>query len=205
MKRDLKRVYKHHGIKYFAFPAIVILLLAALANQWLGGYMENREEAADLELRLDNNRNIFELHKMVQRNNVELSPVFTPLQQQFFVAPDITQSVNVMQEKVRNILQTLYFDNLEFSEFSDYAQGTVSHIAMTVRFTGVPQQLPRLQAALARSSTTLAIDKLEIKVVDDPQRGGRQLAMTARFAGLHIKPLPEPTSASTSMKTQVKP
>lgn len=205
MKRDLKRIYQHHGIKYFAFPAIVLLVLAAVADQRLGSYLDNREEAADLETRLETNRSILDLHKQVQRNHDELNAKFAPLQQQFFVATDVAQSVNSMQEQVRKLLQTLYFDNVEFFEFADSTQGSVTHISMNVRFTGVPQQIPRLQAALAQSPTLLAIDSLEIRVVDDLQRGGKQLAMTARLSGLHIKPLTEPISGNASKKTGVRP
>ena len=205
MNRNLKRVYRNHGIKYFAFPVIVLLLMVALADQLLDGYTDHRTEAAELEDRLASNRSILELNSKVLRSSEALSSDFTAVQSQIFVASDITQSVNTMQGQLRTLLQSLYFDNIEFFDIADATKGSISRIEMSARFTGVPQQLPRLQAALARSSTTLAIDKLEIKVVDDPQRGGRQLAMTARFAGLHIKLLPEPTSASTSMKTQVKP
>lgn len=205
MKRDLKRVYRQHGIKYFAFPAIVLLMLAALADQRLGGYMENREEAADLAIRLENNRNILDLNSKVQRNHDELSTSFAPLQQQVFVAPNIAQAVNAMQEQVRTLLQSLYFDNVEFFDFSDTTNSNVSRIVMSARFTGVPQQLPRLEAALAQAPSILSIDSLEIKVVEDPQRGGQQLAVQARFAGLHMKPLPESVPTNASKKTEVKP
>ena len=201
MKRDLKRVYKEHGIKYFAFPAIVLLMLAALADQRLEGYISNREEAADLTTRLETNRNILDLNEKIKRNFDELDPSFTSLQQQFFVGQDISDSVNAMQEEVRKLLQSLYFDNVEFSDYSDTRQNNVSRIAMSVRFTGVPQQLPRLQKALAQSSKMLAIDNLEINVVEDPQRGGKQLAVKARFAGMHMKPAPDYISASNASKT----
>ena len=201
MKRDLKRVYKEHGIKYFAFPAIVLLMLAALADQRLEGYISNREEAADLTTRLETNRNILDLNEKIKRNFDELNPNFASLQQQFFVGQDISDSVNAMQEEVRKLLQSLYFDNVEFSDYSDARQNNVSRIAMSVRFTGVPQQLPRLQKALAQSSKMLAIDNLEINVVEDPQRGGKQLAVKARFAGMHMKPVPDYISASNASKT----
>ena len=205
MKRDLKRVYRHHGIKYFAFPAVVLLMLAALADQRLGGYMDHREEASDLAIRLESNRNILDLHGKVQRNHDELSATFVSLEPKIFVAPDIAQSVNAMQEQVRALLQSLYFDNVEFFDFSDTTKGGVSRISMSARFNGVPQQLPRLEAALAQAPKLLSVDALEIKVIDDPQRGGQQLAVMARFAGLHMKQIPVPIPANASKNTEVKP
>jgi len=76
---------------------------------------------------------------------------------------------------------------------------------MSARFNGVPQQLPRLEAALAQAPKLLSVDALEIKVIDDPQRGGQQLAVMARFAGLHMKQIPVPIPANASKNTEVKP
>ena len=205
MKRDLKRVYKRHGIKYFAFPVIILLVFSALADQWLGNYLTNREEAADLEIRLENNRNILDLNKKIQRNHDDLSAKLTSLQQQFFISSNIAESQNAMQEQIRKLLQSLYFDNIEILDFSKSSQGSISRLMVNTRFTGVPQQLPRLQAALAQSTTMLVIDDLEIKVVDDSQRGGKQLAVAARFVGLHMGPLPDYISASESKTTDARP
>jgi len=205
MNRNLKRVYRNHGIKYFAFPVIVLLLMVALADQLLDGYTDHRTEAAELEDRLASNRSILELNSKVLRSSEALSSDFTAVQSQIFVASDITQSVNTMQGQLRTLLQSLYFDNIEFFDIADATKGSISRIEMSARFTGVPQQLPRLQAALAQSTPSLAIDSLDIRVVDDLQRGGQQLAVTARFAGLHMKPLPEPVAANASKKSEIKP
>lgn len=205
MNRNLKRVYRNHGIKYFAFPVIVLLLMVALADQLLDGYTDHRTEAAELEDRLASNRSILELNSKVLRSSEALSSDFTAVQSQIFVASDITQSVNTMQGQLRTLLQSLYFDNIEFFDIADATKGSISRIEMSARFTGVPQQLPRLQAALAQSTPSLAIDSLDIRVVDDLQRGGQQLAVTARFAGLHMKPLPEPVAANAPKKSEIKP
>jgi Tfp pilus assembly protein PilO len=191
MKRDLKRVHAAHGIKYFAFPVIVLLLIAALVDQRLTGYLEHREQASDLQTLQESNQNTLDLDKKVQANSEQVGGSYTPVQAQLFVANDIADSVNAMQEQVRKLLQSLYFDNIDLSDFSDTPKGSVSRMSFTARFNGVPQQLPRLQVALAQSPTLLTIDKVEIKVVDDAQRGGQQLHITARFSGLHMKPLPE--------------
>ena len=191
MKRDLKRVHAAHGIKYFAFPVVVLLLIAALVDQRLTGYLEHREQASDLQTLLESNQNTLDLDKKVQANAEQVGGSYTPVQAQLFVANDITDSVNAMQQQVTKLLQGLYFDNIDLSDFSDAPKGSISRMSLTARFNGVPQQLPRLQIALAQSPTLLVMDKVEIKVVDDAQRGGQQLHIVARFSGLHMKPLPE--------------
>lgn len=205
MKRDLKRLYRQHGIKFFALPFIVVLLLAALADQRLGGYMDHRAEATELELQRENNRSMLGLDSKIKRSHEELAPVYRALEPQLFIAGDVTKSVNALQEQLRQLLQSLYFDNVQFFDFSDAAKGNITHLTVSARFNGVPQQLPRLQAALAQSPTIVAMDLLEIRVVDDPQRGGKQLAITTRFVALHTKPLPELPASAASKRTDAKP
>lgn len=205
MKRDLKRVFRAHGIKVFALPVFVLLLLAVVADQRLDGYLEHREEAAELQAQLESNHDILALNSKIQRKFEELTPAFTALSPQIHTAPDITTSVQAMQEHLRQLLQSLYFSDVEFFDFSDAPQGGVTRLYMRARFTGVPQQLPRLEAALTQSPTIAAIDQLEIQVVDDPLRSGQQLAVTARFVGLHMKPLPELAAADASKKAEAKP
>lgn len=205
MKRDLKRVFRAHGIKVFALPVFVLLLLAVVADQRLGNYLEHQEEAAELQAQLESNREILSLDSKIQRKLEELTPAYSMLAPQIHTAPDIATSVQAMQEHLRQLLQSLYFGDVEFFDFSDTPQGSVTRLVMRARFTGVPQQLPRLEAALNQSPTIAAIDQLEIRVVDDPQRSGQQLAVTARFVGLHMKPLPEPVTANASKKTEATP
>lgn len=198
MKRNIQRIYRQYGIKYFAAPVVVILVLAALFDQHLGGYLEKLEEAADLGIRLENNRNILDLNGKIQRSHDELEAGFLALQSKAFVDAEVTQSVNRMQEQLRQLLQSLYFDNIEFTEFSDTPKGAATLISMNVRFNGVPQQLPRLETALAQSPQRLSMSSLEIKVIDDPQRGTQQLAIVTRLSGLHMKPIPELPAATAS-------
>ena len=73
MKRDLKRFYRQHGIRLFALPLVVVLLLAVLADQYLGSYLEHREEAADLQAQRERQREILRLDAMVRRSNEALA------------------------------------------------------------------------------------------------------------------------------------
>ncbi len=191
MKRAAQRVYREHGIKYFAFPLVVVLLLASLFDEHIGPYLEKREEVVDQQLTADNNQILLDLNEKIATSHKKLEEELPPLQQKIFVHDNAQDSLQAMQGQVRQMLQTLYFDGVQFADEQETPVNTVAQrIAFTAHFQGVPQQLPRLQAALAQLPQTIAIQNLELKVVPDPQRGGQQLDISLRLSALHTKPMP---------------
>lgn len=204
MKRAAQRVYREHGIKYFAFPVVVVLLLASLFDEHLGPYLEKREEVVDQQLTAENNQSILALNEKIVASHDKLNADFQTLQQKVFVQANAQEALQAMQGQLQPLLQSLYFDGVQFTDLHDKPVNTVvNRIALTAHFQGVPQQLPRLQAALARSPKTLGIENLELKVVPDPQRGGQQLDITMRLTSLHMKPMPaalETVAAAASAK-----
>lgn len=191
MKRDLKRMYRQHGLKYLALPVLVGLLLAVVADQYVGDYLDRRAEAAELQVRLEQQRETAALEPRLRRSHEALEPGFRAVQSQIPVATDAKQATQTLEQDLRNLLQSLYFDHIEVVGVKDTPQGSVNRLTAEVRFQGVPQQLPRLQTAVAQAPRLLALEALEIKVVDDAARGGQQLSMAATFAGLYMRPLPE--------------
>jgi hypothetical protein len=204
MKRDFIRVFRAHGIKVFALPVCVVLVLAVLADQWLGDYLSHREEATELQDQLLTYREILSLDSKIHKKHEEIAPEFATLAQMLHTAPDAKASGQAMQEQLRALLQSLHFGEIEFEEITTAAQGSVTFLHLQARFTSAPQQLPRLHAALTQSPTIVTIDQLEVRVVEDAQRSVPQLAVSARFKGLHMPPLPKPPAASATQKTQAK-
>lgn len=191
MKRAAQRVYREHGIKYFAFPVVVVLLLASLFDEHVGPYLEKREEVVDQQLTADNNQTLLDLNPKIAASHEKLEAELPPLQPKIFVHANAQESLQAMQAQVRQMLQSLYFDGVQFTDEQETPVNTVTRrIAFTAHFQGVPQQLPRLQAALAQLPQTIAAENLELKVVPDPQRGGQQLDITMRLTALHMKPMP---------------
>lgn len=205
MKRDLKRVLRAHGIKMFAVPVVVVLLLAVVADQRLDGYLERRQEAAQLLMQLESSREVLALNGKIERRHQELTPEYSTLLPLLHSDPQVSLSMQAMQEQLRQLLQSLYFSDVEFFDATDTAQGHYSRLVIGARFHGVPQQLPRLQAALAQAPKLVVMDQLEVRVVADPVRSGQQLAVTARFVGLHMQPSSEVAAAKASSKLETRP
>ena len=198
IQRDVVRVRREHGIKYFAMPLLVLLLLAVLADQWLAGYGARRAEAGELQATLERQRAVLDLQPKVASNEERLKPLYEGLEPRLFAADEARQSLQALENQLGQILQTLYFDPPQFSDGSESPAGTVTRLNLTARFTGVPQQLQRLQLALSQSPKLIQIDRLELEVVPDPQRGGQQLSITARFSALHVKSPAAPAQPASS-------
>lgn len=201
MKRDLKRFYRQHGIRYLALPFIVVLALAALADQRLGSYLEHREQAADLQAQLERNQEVLRLDAKVRRSHDELAGNYTRVAPQLFAEADPQQSLAALQTRLLETLRSLYMENVEFFDPVAIPQASSSRLEVGARFTAVPQQLPRLQVALAGLPQWVQVQALELRVVPDPARGAQQLAVTARFAALHAPALPEPEATGKPRST----
>ena len=200
MKRDLKRLYRQHGIRYFAMPLVVVLLLATLADQRLPEYLEHREQAADLQAQHERDRELLSLAPKLQRSHDELAAPYAALAPRLLTEPP-EQALATLQATLDRLLRSLYMENIEFSDPQLPRRSGAERIAISARFTAVPQQLPRLQAALAAAPQLLQVQAIELRVVPDPQRNSQQLAVTARFAALHAPAPPEPASDAASTPT----
>ena len=204
MKRDLKRLHRQHGIRYFALPFVVVLLLATLADQYLGDYLEHREQAADLQAQRERDQEVLRLNAKVQRSHDELAATHAALAPRLFAEEDPQQALAALQSALDTLLRSLYMENIEFSDPLAPTRAGAGRIEISARFTAVPQQLPRLQAALASAPRLMQVQAIELRVVPDPARGSQQLAVTARFAGVHAPVPPEP-AADTAGKAAAKP
>ena len=205
MKRELSRVYRLHGIKFFALPVIVVLFLVAFADRELPGYLENRAEKTELTNSLESNAAVLALGKKLQQNFETLSTEYDTSHKLTFSNTDPAQAGADLKEQVRQILQSLYFDSIELLDVSERKKGNITILTTGARFVGVPQQLPRLEAALAKSPRLLAVDNLEISVVDDHERGGQQLLILARFSAIQMQPVDLSAQGAIENKTETRP
>lgn len=200
MKRDLKRFQRQHGIRYFALPLIVVLLLATLADQRLGGYLERRQQATELQAQRERDREVLRLDAKVRRSHDELAPSHAALAPRLWSDEQPQQALASLQAELDALLRSLYMENIEFFDPAAPARAGAGRIEVSARFTAVPQQLPRLQAALASAPKLMQVQAIELRVVPDTARSSQQLAVTARFAAIHAPAPPEPVAATAAAR-----
>ncbi len=203
-QRDIVRIRREHGIKYFALPLLALLAVAVVADHWLGDYGERRAQAQELRDTLERQRAVLDLQPQVAANEERLKPLYSAAEPRLFISETSGESAQAMRQQLQQLLQSLYFDQIDILEVAELPAGQLTRLKVSARFLGVPQQLPRLQNMLAQQPKQITTELLEVKVVPDPQRGGQQLSIRATFSALHVKQLPAPASAGASQPTNSK-
>jgi hypothetical protein len=203
-QRDIVRIRREHGIKFFALPLVALLGIAVVADQWLGEYGEHRTTAQELRDTQERQRAVLDLQAQVTANEERLKPLFAASEPRLYISETPAESAQAMRQQLMQLLQSLYLDQVVIDEVAELPAGQVTQLKATVRFMGVPQQLPRLQSLLAQQPQQITTDLLEVKVIPDPQRGGQQLSVRATFSALHVKTLPAPAQTGASQPTNSK-
>jgi len=188
MKRDLLRAFRHYGPKLLLMPVVVIGLILFVFFQYVDDYVAHREEATDIGRRIDVMGSIFGFSKEIEARNALLKPEYLELQSRSFRSKNPDESLDAMSSSLNEVLRSLYFENPQVSKLPATQIGGAALLAMDVKFSGVPQQLPRLEAALAANHKAMRISRLKIDVVDDANGGPSHIEIDARFLGLHIAP-----------------
>lgn len=203
-QRDIVRIRREHGIKYFALPLLALLGVAVVADSWLGEYGEHRATVQELRDTLDRQRAVLDLQTQVAANEERLKPLFAVSEPRLYIAETAAESAQAMRQQLMQLLQSLYLDQIVIDEVAELPAGQVTQLKASVRFTAVPQQLPRLQSLLAQQPKQITTEMLEVKVVPDTQRGGQQLSVRVTFTALHVKTLPAAVQPGASQPTNSK-
>ena len=188
MKRDLLRMFQRQGLKPMVIPLVVMFTMLFVFYQNIDDYVAHREEAAELALRLDVMETTFDLSKSVDLHNSALKPEYASIQARAYRSERSDDSLNTMKTQLVELLQSLYFDNIEVAKASLPPKAEVMQIAVTAQFSGVPQQLPRLEALLASNPKAMRVSEVRVRVVDDAAGGAPHLDINARFLGVHVEP-----------------
>ncbi len=177
-----------------------MVLLVGFDQLW-ADYFMRREEVSNLQVKLETIRGTLALQTEVQKSNTALKPDFAELQVRAFKAGTFGDAAGQMEAELGGVLRTLYFDKIEFTKPELLPSAKAREILIEARFTAVPQQLPRLEAALERHSKAMRMRDVAIKVSADSANGGPQLEISARFIGvympLEVAPPARPASSAS--------
>lgn len=187
MQREFRKAYQQHGLKLFALPAVVVLGLAVVLDRTLDPYLEHRSQSQESALKVEMVKSVLERQVAIERSEAEARPAFAALQPRLFQAADVAQAAEQMAALLKRLLESLYFDVVQVAPVGKLPTGDMGDVAVQAHFFGVPQQLPRLEEALAYAEKTNRLSGLTVKVVPDDKRGGQQLEIRATITGFYIR------------------
>ncbi len=190
MRRDVRRLWRAEGIKAFALPAVVVLAAAVALDRYATPYLDLRDQVITLQEREQANAQTLEALPPLRERHQALQSQLPAVAAQWQLAADTAGARSAVQTRLSTLLQSLYFDQVQFDEPSALADDRAGVLRLTARFNGVPQQLPRLQDALRGQDKPVALTRLELTQAPDPARGGQQLLIVAEFAALYVPEAP---------------
>jgi len=189
MKRDFIRAFRRYGVRPLIIPFVVIASILIIFELNSDDYLTHREDAADLARRIEVMDSITRISKAVEEKSELLKPEYAQIQNRAFLTGTTQNSVDSMQNHLMGLLQSLYFENIKLVKLSPQQDGNAVVLAIDAQFTGVPQQLPRLESALAANQKAMRVNRLQIKTIGDTSGSGAHIEITARFLGLHLVPM----------------
>lgn len=188
MKRDVIRAYRHRGIRPLTIPVMAIALVLFGFYQYADEYAGHREEVTELAARLDVIEGTLSFSKNIEAHNAMLKSEYSSIQSRAFRADTFDESLGSMKTTVNDLLASLYFEKIEITTVPSSPIRLAKQLAVDVRFSGVPQQLPRLEAALASHPKAMRVSDLQIKVADDSADGAPHIEVSARMLGVYLTP-----------------
>lgn len=187
MKRDIARIRRSGGLSTFTRPLFLLLAVLIVFSVYISDYFIHLDESVDLERRRDVVKLTLDLAKKNEISYLRLKSKFSEVESRSFRYKNVEESHESMKEQLREILSSLYFENLSFTKILPVGNDKSTPLLIDGHFTGVPQQLPRLELALLANTRAIRITKLQISVIDDQIGEGKVLDIKASFLGLHIK------------------
>ena len=190
MKRDWLRAYQRFGLRPVLTPVVVVLLLWVGLDRWLPDYLTRRADAADLQQQLSTIQTTLDLNAEVERTHLAIKPAYAEVEARAYRGGTLSDAAAQMEVDFAELLRSLYFDGIQTvkADVSTTKTGKTREIALDVQFKGVPQQLPRLEAALERHAKAMRLRRLAVKVNDDPTAGGPLLEISAQVVGIFLVP-----------------
>lgn len=190
MRRDWVRAFKRQGLKLLIMPLVVLGLMLFVFYQYVDEYVGHRDEALDLVSRLEVMETTSSLSKKIEVHNTLLRSEYLSIQQRAYRLESFDASLEAMKSNVTEMLQSLFFENVQVSKTNSPPNAGAMRLAVNAEFSGVPQQLPRLESLLLSNQKAARLSELQIKVADDVASGGSRLEISARLLAVHVAPDP---------------
>ena len=127
-QRDIVRIRREHGIKYFALPLLALLAVAVVADHWLGDYGERRAQAQELRDTLERQRAVLDLQPQVAANEERLKPLYSAAEPRLFISETSGESAQAMRQQLQQLLQSLYFDQIDILEVAELPAGQLTRL-----------------------------------------------------------------------------
>ncbi|OYU46331.1 MAG: hypothetical protein CFE44_02640 [Burkholderiales bacterium PBB4] len=192
MKRQWMRLVRRKGWLYFGAPIVATIALFVFLQQAIDEYVVAADSASDVSLRLET----IALAKYHLPKLRELEGYYRPQSEavlgRAFVGSNANESLTQFVAELNQILRSLYFDEIEVVQKPVLVEGN-QVLQVSASFSGVPQQLNRLESALATNMHAIRVNQLDVLAENNAIAGTGSLRVKVGFVALHAQIANAPT------------
>jgi hypothetical protein len=201
MKRSWMRVIRRRGWLLLGVPLIVIGSLFLLLDHFFDEYLASLEASGDIDRRISQVEQMKAYQPRLLEVNQSLKPQYQEIETRSFKSTSSSSPIVQMESRIKSALQGLYFDEIAIKPIvsSTVVKGTEGLLLLEVDFVGVPQQLNRLESALAVNEYALRVNKLEVVAENNLVAGAGNIRVKSQFLALYLQPIIYPLAVNKTV------
>ena len=198
MNRSWARAFMRRGWLLLGAPLLVVASLFVLLDHFFDEYLIALDAAEEIERRISQIDQMKAYTPRLQEVHQLLQPEYQRLAARSFKSSSPSTSIVQMEASLKALLQSLYFGEIAVKPLSADAMPKTNEglLSLEVDFVGVPQQLNRLESALATTELAIRVNKLGIVAENNLEAGSGNLKINAQFLAFHLQPVTSPPVVS---------
>lgn len=201
MKRNWARTVRRRGWLLLGVPLLVIGALFICLDYFFDEYLTSLDEAEAMDRRISQVAQMKTYSPRLREIHQLYKPQYQEIEARSFKSASSITSIVQMESSIKGVLQTLYFDGIEIKPVStsSTAKPAEGLLLLEVDFIGVPQQLNRLESALAVNQYAIRVNKLDVTAENNLVAGVGNIRVKSQFLALHLQPTIYPLEVNKSV------
>ena len=195
------RAIRRRGLLLFGVPLLVIGSLFLLLDHFFDEYVASVETSGDIDRRISQVEQMKAYQPRLLEVNQLLKPQYQEIETRSFKSTSSSSPIVQMESRIKSVLQALYFDEVAIKPTvsNTVVKGAEGLLLLEVDFVGVPQQLNRLESALAVNEYALRVNKLEVVAENNLVAGAGNIRVKSQFLALYLQPIIYPSAVNKTV------
>lgn len=201
MKRSWMRTIRRRGWLLLGVPLLVIGALFLLLDHLFDEYVASLDASEDMDRRISQVEQMKTYQPRLLEVHQLLKPQYQEIETRSFKSTSSSSPILQMESSIKSVLQALYFDEITVTPTgsSSAAKGAEGVLLLEVDFVGVPQQLNRLESALAVNEYAIRVNKLDVIAENNLVAGAGNIRVKSQFLALYLQPIIYPSAVNKSV------
>ena len=201
MKRSWMRAIRRKGWLLIGLPLLVLGSLFLVLDHLFDEYLASLDSSEDLDRRIAQVEQMKAYQPRLLEVHQLLKPQYQEIETRSFKSTSSSTPIVQMESRIKSALQALYFDEIAIKPTvsNTVVKGTEGLLLLEVDFVGVPQQLNRLESALAVNEYAIRVNKLDVIAENNLVAGAGNIRVKSQFLALYLQPIIYPSAVNKTV------